>query len=153
MQSFTTRGKVGHGDIAHIEAGEIQSIGHFTVTLAAFLTDDGCIDARRLAAVHVDSHIGSLASELPPETIVQILLFVVHETFHGLSRAALLPVEEVRRLEPSVAQSFNVEYIMVVGMDDVNLALGHGLTNDLETDAQFAQNTVGNAIVRHLNDH
>ena len=103
--------------------------------------------------MHVDAEAGSSAGEVSAKTIVQILFLVVHETLHGLARTTLLAVEQVRRLEPGVAQHIDVEDIVVLSMGDVDLTFGLGLADHLEGDAKLTQHAVGDAVVGDLDDH
>ena len=91
---FAPAYEVCHVYILDIEAGSVESVSHLTVTLAAFLTDDSRLHARRSSTVHVNAQILGFAGEAA-KIKLKCLILIVLITLQGFLFATLSSVEEI----------------------------------------------------------
>ena len=97
--------------IFHIKAGIIERICHFAVAIHAFFANDGCFNARCAVLKAGDAQIGSLSAKCGRHAPAKWLFLVVFEARFCQTVAGLFAVEQIRTLEPQVAQMVDEEHI------------------------------------------
>lgn len=105
VQRFAARGEVGHGYVLHVEAGQMEGIGHLPLAIGALLADDGGTHAALGAAVGVGPEVGQTAGEGSGQAVLQGLLLIVLVALVSLPIEGLLAVEEPRGFVPHVAET------------------------------------------------
>ena len=130
LECLTTGDKVGHHNVLHVEASEVERVSHLAFAVSTLLADDGSLDARRCAAVGRDAIALERALERRVELHLNRLLLVVVAALCCASVEALVAVEQVRCLVPCVAQCVDVECMcVIVLLDDDSAFCRSGVAN------------------------
>ena len=157
LECLAPADEVGHHHVFHVEAGQIERVGHLALTVGAFLADDGSLGSAVVIVVSpLEAVLGESAREVFRELHLQRLLLVVLETLLGFAVEALLAVQQVAGLIPDVAQVVDVEAVFLVAVLHNQLALVfHGITNLGIADAMVLKivEEIELQLVAHLNDH
>ena len=95
FECFATAYQIGHMHVFHIETGKVKRIGHFTITIHAFLSNDRRFYARRLTTVGRNAVLFHLSGKTLTEMIMQRLFFIVEETGLSLSFTALFTIKQI----------------------------------------------------------
>ena len=109
VERFAARNEVGHRDVLHVKACQVEGISHFALAVRTFLADNGSADAARSAAVGVNAKTGKAAVEVGGQVEANGLLLVVLEAFGSLSVEGLLGIQFVGSMIPDVAHFVYVE--------------------------------------------
>ena len=156
VQRLAPADKVGHRDILHVEARQIECVGHLAVAIRSFFANDGGLDSRWRLAVGRDAIAFERAAEAVVEVQVERLLLVVHEALFSHAVAALVAIEQVGCGIPLVAQHVDVKFVCKIAFLDGEGALfrcGIAYLSKADTfvvEECFQRLFVG---VAHLNDH
>ena len=109
VEGFAARNEVGHRDVLHVKACQVEGISHFALAVRTFLADNGGADAARSAAVGVNAKTGKAAVKVGGQVEANGLLLVVLEAFGSLSVERLLRIQFVGSMIPDVAHFVYVE--------------------------------------------
>ena len=104
VESLAAAHEVGHMHVLHLETGEVERIGHLTVAVDPLLAYDGRTGAALLGMTVGQRARLQRAVECRGDGEAHRLLLVVPESGGGAFLAALHSVEQIRRLEPYVAE-------------------------------------------------
>ena len=115
LQGLATTNEVGHHHVLHLEACEVEGVGHLALAIGALLTDDSRLGrsltvgiGRGLPAVGIEAILGERSREVGVELHLHGLLLVVGVALLRHAVEALVAVEEIGGLVPDVAQAVDI---------------------------------------------
>ena len=160
VERLATRDEIGHHDILHIEASQVEAVSHFAFAIGALLADDGClrtvVGSNVAATVEAQAILAQTAREATREFHLQRLLLVVLEAFASHAIATLTTIEQIAGLIPHIAQMVDVEcHLVIVSLDDELTPCLNGIANLCKAYSHILQIVaeVELMLVAHLDDH